>query len=147
VNYAAKIGFSPFFQIIEKILPDPLDSPLETQKTEGGRSASVGADKQNNPKNMKTKTTMTHPILILKKIPGSNTADDPNYYGYKTILIWQFNFDGEGSALVSYDDDLELDSIFGEDLQHILFGDSGSGHRWYRPVNLNVPVAKNGATC
>lgn len=87
---------------------------------------------------MKKVTNNTNPILILKKIPGSDTADEPNFHGYKTILIWQFNFDGEGAALVSYDDDLELDMCFGDDLQHILFGNPVSGHRWYRPANLNV---------
>jgi hypothetical protein len=88
---------------------------------------------------MKAPTYMTHPLLILEQIPGSDTPDEPNAYGYGTILIWQFNFDGNGTAIVSYDDNSELDSCAGEDLEYILFGDPGSGHRWYRPTNLKVP--------
>ena len=82
---------------------------------------------------------MTHPILILEQIPGSDTSDEPNVYGYRTILIWKFNFDGNGTAIVSYDEDSELHSCFGEDLEYILFGNPGSGHLWYRPTNLKLP--------
>jgi hypothetical protein len=89
---------------------------------------------------MKAPTRLTHPILILEQIPGSDTSDEPNVYGYEAILIWQFNFDGKGTALVSHDDDAELNFYSGEDLEYILFGDPGSGHRWYRPTNLNVPA-------
>lgn len=90
---------------------------------------------------MKAPNHMTHPILILEQIPGSDTSEEPNVYGYGTISIWQFNFDGEGAALVSYDDDSELDLCFGKDLEFVLFGNPWSGHRWYRPTNLNVPDA------
>jgi hypothetical protein len=78
---------------------------------------------------------INNPILILEEIPGSDTSDAPNVYGYKTIQILAFNFDGRGSALVSFDDDAELDSISSVDLNYILFGDLGSGHRWYRPID------------
>lgn len=91
---------------------------------------------------MKAQTNMTNPILILEQIPGSDTADDPNSCGYGTIRFWQFNFDGEGGALVTYDEETELDLCFGEDLQYILFGNPGSGHRWYRPTGLNVTEPK-----
>ena len=91
---------------------------------------------------MKT-TNLTNPILILRKIRGSNTADEPNPYGYGTIQIWQFNYDGKGAALVTYDNETELDSISGEDLDYILCGDPGSGHRWYRPINFHMTVPKS----
>lgn len=87
---------------------------------------------------MKAHTRLTHPILILEQIPGSDTSDEPNVYGYGTILIWQFNFDGDGSALVTHDDVAELDSYSDKDLQYILFGNPFSGHRWYRPINPYV---------
>lgn len=90
---------------------------------------------------MKTETKMIYPILTLEQIPGSDTADEPNAYGYGTISIWQFNFDGTGSALVTHDDDAELDSYSDEDLQNILFGNPFSGHRWYRPTNLKISGA------
>ena len=66
---------------------------------------------------MKALTRLTHPILILEQIRGSDTSDEPNVYGYGTILIWKFNFDGNGTAIVSYDDNSELESCFGEDLE------------------------------
>jgi hypothetical protein len=87
---------------------------------------------------MKPTINTINPILILEQIPGSDTSDDPNVYGYETIRVWVFNFDGWGTALVSYDDDAELNSISGEDLDYILLGNPGSGHRWYRPTTHNL---------
>jgi hypothetical protein len=81
---------------------------------------------------------MINPILILEQIAGSDTSDEPNVYGYETIRILVFNFDGRGTALVSYDDNAELDSISGADLDYILLGNPGSGHRWYRPITPYV---------
>jgi len=85
---------------------------------------------------MKAETDMTNPILILEKIPGSATTEEPNAYGYETIRIWQLNYDGNGTAIVTYDDETELNLCYGADLNYILFGNPGSGHRWYRPFNL-----------
>lgn len=87
---------------------------------------------------MKAATSMINPVLILEQIPESDISARPNPYGYGTIRIWQFNFDGRGTALVSYDDDAELDSCSDEDLQYILFGNPENGHRWYSPTNLNI---------
>ena len=84
---------------------------------------------------MNTPTNMMNPILILEKIPGSDTVE-PNVYGFETIRIWQFDFDGQGGALVTYDDNSEFDACYGESLYYLLFGNPGSGHRWYRPANL-----------
>jgi len=81
---------------------------------------------------------MKAPLLILKEIPGSDTPANPKTYGYDTIRIWQFNYDGQGTALVSYDNNNELESLSGDDLHLILCGDPGNGHRWYQPVNLCV---------
>ncbi len=87
---------------------------------------------------MKPTINIINPVLTLEQIPGSDTADEPNAYGYETIRIWVFNFDGDGSALVTHDDDAELDSYSDKDLQNILFGNPFSGHRWYRPINPYV---------
>jgi hypothetical protein len=92
---------------------------------------------------MKADTNMTNPILILKKIPGSDTSTEPNAYGYEIIRIWLLNYDGNGAALVTYDDESELNMCHGADLNSILLGNPGSGHRWYRPANLGgVPEPK-----
>jgi hypothetical protein len=132
---------------LQKICLGPLDLILETRKTEVGRSALCGRRNQstNQPTNnrtMKAETNMTNPILILEQIPGCDTVEEPNVYGYSTIRIWLFNYDGKGGALVTYENEAELNLCFGEDLQYILLGNPESGHRWYRPTNLNVPEPK-----
>jgi hypothetical protein len=91
---------------------------------------------------MKTTANLTNPILILKQIPGSNTPGEPTPCGYETIRIWHFNVDGKGGALVTYDAETEFDLCFGEDLQYILCGHPVSGHRQYRPINLNLTEPK-----
>ena len=91
---------------------------------------------------MKPEPMKMHPIIVLEQIPGSNTAENPNTCGYETILIWKFNFDGDGSALVSYDDSPELDFCSGIDLQYMLLGNPGNGHRWYQPVNLSLAAPR-----
>ena len=74
---------------------------------------------------------MKHPSLILEKL-----TDDGNFIGFDTIRIWQFNFDGEGTALLSFDSEDELSIMYGMDLNFILCGDPVTGQRCYRPVNL-----------
>lgn len=78
------------------------------------------------------------PVITLCMIPNSSTAEHPNAYGYEFIHFWQFNVDGQGEALVTYDDSDEFHGISGDDLVSVLHGDPGSGHRWYRPVNLST---------
>lgn len=76
---------------------------------------------------------LTKPILTLEIIPESNEIQQ-NVFGYERISIYHFNYDGKGSAIASFDDNDELESIGNIDLDEILFGDAGSGIRWYRPV-------------
>lgn len=76
---------------------------------------------------------LTEPILTLEMIPGSSELQH-NVYGFEHIHIWCFNYDGKGAAIITFDDEDELNSLFGKDLDYILFGDPGSGVRWYRPV-------------
>jgi len=84
---------------------------------------------------------MKQPVLILKKL-----TDDGNFIGFDTIRIWQFNFDGEGTALLSFDSEDELSSMYGMDLNFILCGDPVSGQRCYRPVNLCFAKARNASS-
>ncbi len=85
---------------------------------------------------------MTQPILILKEIPGSSTPKHHNVFeGYETIRIWHFNYDGKGSAIVSYDDEEELNMMAEGDLYMVMCGDPGSGHRWYKPLNLSLDAS------
>ena len=43
---------------------------------------------------------------------------------------------------MTYEAETEFDLCFGEDLQYILCGDPVSGHRRYRPINLNLTEPK-----
>ena len=66
--------------------------------------------------------------MLLEKI-----TDEGNVFGHDTIEILVFNYDGKGGAIVRYDGEQEIVRLFGVDLDHVLFGDPGSGDRWYRP--------------
>jgi len=96
---------------------------------------SVNSKNQPKTTTMKTKNpaiqAMEKPLLILKKI-----TDKENSYGYDTIRIWQFNYDGEGTALVSFDNEAEFDTLHRNDVFCVLCGSPFDGHRCYRPVNL-----------
>lgn len=70
------------------------------------------------------------PILTLKKVPNPKVH---NPYGFERIEILHFNFDGKGGALIRFDDEKDLQCLYGEDLQMILQGEPYSGQRWYRP--------------
>jgi hypothetical protein len=71
------------------------------------------------------------PVLSLL---ADSTADvkKTNVFGYARIDIWCFNFDGKGTALVTWDDDAEFSALGSDDLHAILCGDAESGTRWYR---------------
>jgi len=69
------------------------------------------------------------------------TEAEGNVLGHDKIEIVEFNYDGNGSALVRWDSDPDLDSLGGEDLDLVLFGDPGSGTRFYRLVSELTPVA------
>ena len=58
--------------------------------------------------------------------------DEGNVYGFEVIEILGFNYDGEGSSIGKFDGDLQ--SIHINDLELIMFGDPGSGNKWYRHV-------------
>ena len=70
------------------------------------------------------------PLLTMVAIPE---MADSNPYGWKEIHFYAFNVDGQGFALVSYDDELEFGYCDKNDLWMILAGDPGDGWRWYRP--------------
>lgn len=55
--------------------------------------------------------------------------DEDNVYGFDIIEILKFNYDGEGSAIGKFDG--ELESIHVNDLEIIMFGDPGSGDKYY----------------
>jgi hypothetical protein len=57
------------------------------------------------------------PVLTLLKV-----RDDGNIYGWDRIHILHFNFDGNGAALVRYDDEQDLNRLEPGDLECILFG-------------------------
>ncbi len=64
------------------------------------------------------------PIMVFKKI-----EDEGNSLGYDKIEILTFNYDGSGSALALLDG--ELGSVDKDELSCVLFGDPGSGDRYY----------------
>ncbi len=72
--------------------------------------------------------------MLLEKI-----ADEGNVYGHDTIEILVFNYDGTGGAIVRYDGGEEIESLSRADLDYVLFGDPGSGDRWYRQ---RLPASK-----
>jgi len=76
---------------------------------------------------------MKEPIVSLR-IDQDAGKTQPNPYGYEHIHIWCFNYDGAGTALVTFDEAADFESIGGIDLVHVLLGDSGSGIRWYHRV-------------
>lgn len=59
--------------------------------------------------------------------------DEGNSYGFDLIEIIKFNYDGEGSAIAK--EDGELCSIHPNDLDIIMFGDPGSGEKYYRLID------------
>ena len=65
--------------------------------------------------------------MTLKKI-----KDENNVIGFDIIEIIQFNYDGKGGALVKNDG--ILDSYVLIDLDYILFGDSGTGEKYYELI-------------
>ncbi|HQU80640.1 MAG TPA: hypothetical protein PLU47_14355 [Azonexus sp.] len=70
------------------------------------------------------------PILTLVKNPET---DDRNYFGFDKIHIYAFNFDGEGGALVSHDNEPGFSSYHGRDLHNLLCGHAVDGTRLYLP--------------
>jgi hypothetical protein len=76
---------------------------------------------------------MTKPLLTLVADPAATTHNNP--YGYGKIHFWVFNYDGNGSALVTHDDEVEFDAYGKVDVDNILMGDPGTGVRWYRRVD------------
>ena len=72
-------------------------------------------------------TTALAPIMVFKKI-----EDEGNSLGYDKIEILIFNYDGSGSALARLDG--ELGSIDKDELFYVLFGDPGSGAKYYELI-------------
>lgn len=58
--------------------------------------------------------------------------DEGNAYGYETIEIIHFNYNGDGDAIGLYDGGNELEFIHHKDLDLILFGDPVEGSKWYK---------------
>jgi len=56
-------------------------------------------------------------------------TDDGNAYGFDMIEVLEFNYDGEGHAIIK--EDGELAFCHKNDLNLIMFGDPGSGEKWY----------------
>jgi hypothetical protein len=73
------------------------------------------------------------PIMILKKV-----SDIRNAYGYDFVAILQFNYDGNGNAIVQFynkgDIQKDLKFCLRKDLNNILFGNPTNGEKWYRHV-------------
>ena len=61
-------------------------------------------------------------------------ASKDNPYGFEKIHFWELNYDGRGSALVSHDDEADLDSYNLIDVNEILLGNAGHGTRHYHRV-------------
>lgn len=59
------------------------------------------------------------PLIVLEKIPEK---DDENIYGFDKVTIWYFNYDGQGNALVTFDDDENFNLLGKGDLDGVLFG-------------------------
>ena len=74
---------------------------------------------------------LEEPIISLVADPKANLIQ-PNVYGYDRIDIWCFNYDGQGTALITTDDDPEFTGLHRMDLDEILFGEPVDGVRWYR---------------
>src|ERR1035437_6895460 len=84
---------------------------------------------------------LTKPILTLIKDPAANEIQD-NPYGFDPIHVWCFNYDGEGSAIATYGDAPDLEDIPSNDLYLLLFGDPGSGVRWYHQASYGPPAER-----
>lgn len=81
--------------------------------------------------------SMKKPLLTFV-VDRTASEDEPNPFGWDAIHVWYFNFDGEGSALVTFDEERDFESLYGNDLYRLLCGDPGSGVRWYkRAPNAN----------
>ena len=58
-----------------------------------------------------------------------------NPYGFKTIEIVAFNYDGEGNAIVRYDGKPKLEWMHKKDLGLVLFPpDWNRAKPWYEPT-------------
>jgi hypothetical protein len=67
--------------------------------------------------------------MKLKKV-----SDEGNAYGFETIEIIKFNYDGKGGAICICDG--EMMSFMIIDLDFILFGRPGDGQKWYKFVEV-----------
>ena len=76
---------------------------------------------------------MKEPLVSLR-VDHDADKIQPNPYGYEHIHIWHFNYDGNGTALVTFDDSTDFETFHSNDLDHILIGDPESGLRWYHRV-------------
>ena len=107
-----------------KEIAKALGVPHETLLCECTASDQAGLGSQSD--DPKVQKAVPPALLILLK-----TSDDGNAYGFECIEVLQFNYDGQGSALVRMDG--ELDSLHPNDLDYVLHGNE-DGVRWYRPV-------------
>lgn len=73
---------------------------------------------------------LTGPILTFV-IDKAESEAEHNPYGFERIHIWALNYDGRGTALLTYNDETEFNMLGPEDLHYIFCG-SDRGTRWYR---------------
>jgi hypothetical protein len=66
-------------------------------------------------------------------------SSDGNAYGHDKIDIVSLNYDGDGSAIAINDDNGTLEHYALVDLEMILFGDPGTGDRWYKLIDTDHP--------
>ena len=107
-------------------IAEVLSVPRETLQDASECAASDQAGLGNRPDDPKLRKVAAPALLIFLK-----TSDDGNVYGFECIEVLYFNYDGEGSALVRMDG--EIDSLHPNDLDYILHGDE-DGVRWYQPI-------------
>ncbi len=59
-------------------------------------------------------------------------SDEGNAYGFNRIDIIALNYDGDWGAIARNDDSETLDYYALIDLELVMFGDPGTGERWYK---------------
>lgn len=53
-----------------------------------------------------------------------------NIYDFETIEVLQFNYDGQGTAIVLNDGELDMYAV--KDIENIIFGDESRGRHYER---------------
>ena len=104
----------------------------EHENRASDRRLRIGSSRRNNNGNRDI-----HELAIMNLVPAvtlQKIRDENNAYGFDIIEILVFNYDGSGAAICRFDG--ELDSIRGDDLHYVLFGDPWTGERWYELINV-----------